>query len=111
MCQPPQTVALTVDVPVGTTFRLTDFALQNPNKDAGFAVLLNGTNELYQISLNDVIGDKRVSWVSPIEVAGGTSLVFQVICSGGGDLSGNCTTSMLISGRMVPAAPVAAPAG
>jgi hypothetical protein len=105
-----QTASLTIDVPVGSTFRLTDFALQNPNKDAGVAVLLNGTNEIYRISLNDVTGDKRVSWVSPIEVIGGTSLVFQVTCSGGGDLSGNCTTTMLVSGRMVPATPVV-PAG
>ena len=105
-----QTASLTVDVPVGSTFRLTDYALQNPDKDAGVAVLLNGTNEIYRVSLNDVVGDKRVSWVSPIEVPGGTSLVFQVTCSGGGDLSGNCTTSMLISGRMVPATP-AAPTG
>ena len=105
-----QTASLTVDVPAGTTFRLTDVALQNPNKDAGVALLLNGTNEIYPWSLTDVIGDKRVSWVSPIEVIGGTSLVFQVTCSGGGDLSGNCTTTMLVSGRMVPATP-AAPGG
>ena len=105
-----QTASLTIDVPAGTTFRLTDFALQNPNQDEGVAVLLNGTNELYRIPLKTVNGDKRVSWVSPIEVTGGTSLVFQVTCSGGGDLSGNCTTTMLVSGRMVPATP-AAPAG
>ena len=105
-----QTASLTIDVPAGTTFRLTDFALQNPNQDEGVAVLLNGTNELYRRPLKSVNGDKRVSWVSPIEVTGGTSLVFQVTCSGGGDLSGNCTTTMLVSGRMVPATP-AAPAG
>ena len=105
-----QTAAVTVDVPAGTTFQLTDFALQNPDKDAGLAVLMNGTTEIYKLSLGDVIGDKRVSWVSPIEVPGGTSLVFQVNCSGANDISGNCTTSMLVSGRMVPAAPVA-PAG
>ncbi len=105
-----QTAAVTVDVPAGTTFQLTDFALQNPDKDAGLAVLMNGTTEIYKLSLGDVIGDKRVSWVSPIEVPGGTSLVFQVNCSGANDPSGNCTTSMLVSGRMVPAAPVA-PAG
>ncbi len=105
-----QTAALTVDVPAGTTFQLTDFALQNPDKDAGVAVLMNGTAPIYTLALGDVVGDKRVSLVSPIEVLGGTSLVFQVTCSGGGDLSGNCTTSMLVSGRMVPAVPVA-PAG
>ena len=71
---------------------------------------MNGTTEIYKLSLADVIGDKRVSWVSPIEVPGGTSLVFQVNCSGANDISGNCTTSMLVSGRMVPATPVA-PAG
>ncbi len=105
-----QTAAVTVDVPAGTTFQLTDFALQNPDKDAGLAVLMNGTTEIYKLSLADVIGDKRVSWVSPIEVPGGTSLVFQVNCSGANDVSGNCTTSMLVSGRMVPATP-ATPAG
>ena len=105
-----QIAAVTVDVPAGTTFQLTDFALQNPDKDAGLAVLMNGTTEIYKLSLGDVIGDKRVSWVSPIEVPGGTSLVFQVNCSGANDISGNCTTSMLVSGRMVPAAPVT-PAG
>ena len=40
--------------------------------------LMNGSTPIYKLSLNDVIGDKRVSWVSPIEVLGGTSLVFQV---------------------------------
>lgn len=105
-----ETRSVTVDVPAGSTFQLTDFALQNPDKDAGVATLMNGTTEIYKLSLNDVIGDKRVSWVSPIEVLGGTSLVFQVACSGGGDLSGNCTTSMLVSGRMVAVAPVI-PAG
>ena len=106
------TQAATVDVPAGTTFQLTDFALQNPDKDIGVAVLLNGTNEIYRISLNDVnLGDKRVSWVSPPEVAGGTSLVFQVTCTGpGGTASGNCTTTMLVSGRMV-ITPPAVPAG
>ena len=55
-------------------------------------------------------GDKRVSWVSPIEIVGGTSLVFEVNCVGAGNISGVCTTTVLVSGRMVPAAPVA-PAG
>ena len=105
-----QTASVTVDVPAGSTFQLTDFALQNPNKDAGVAVLMNGTIPIYTVALSDVLGDKRVSWVSPPEVTGGSSLVFQVTCSGGGDLSGNCTTSMLVSGRMVVATP-AAPAG
>jgi hypothetical protein len=105
-----QTTAVTVDVPAGSTFQLTDFALQNPDKDAGVAVLMNSTAPIYTLALGDVVGDKRVSLVSPIEVLGGTQLVFQVTCSGGGDLSGNCTTSMLVSGRMVPAVPVA-PAG
>lgn len=106
------TQAATVDVPAGTTFQLTDFALQNPDKDIGVAVLLNGTNEIYRISLNDVnLGDKRVSLVSAIEVAGGTSLVFQVTCTGpGGTASGNCTATMLVSGRMVTTPP-ASPAG
>jgi hypothetical protein len=106
------TQSATVDVPAGSTFQLTDFALQNPDKDSGTAVLMNGTNVIYPISLNDIqLGDKRVSWVSPIEVAGGTSLVFQLTCSGpGGTASGNCTTTMLVSGRMVPAAPIV-PAG
>ena len=102
-----QTAAVTVDVPAGTTFQLTDFAVQNPDKDAGIAVVLNGTSEIYRLALGDVIGDKRVSLVSPIEVLGGTSLVFQVVCSGANDPSGNCTTSMLVSGRMVPATPTA----
>ncbi len=106
-----QTTSVTVDVPAGTTFQLTDFALQNPDKDAGIAVLMNGATPIYRVSLSDVqLGDKRVSWVSPPEVIGGTSLVFQVTCNGGGDLSGNCTTSMLVSGRMIPATPPA-PAG
>jgi hypothetical protein len=98
-----QTAAVTVDVPAGSTFKLTDFALQNPDKDAGVAVLMNNTSPIYRFSLADVLGDKRVSWVSPIEVAGGTSLVFQVSCSGANDVSGTCTSSMLVSGRMVPA--------
>lgn len=105
-----QTAAVTVDVPAGTTFQLTDFAVLNPDKDAGVAVVLNGTNEIYRLSLGDVIGDKRVSLVSPIEVTGGTSLVFQVVCSGANDPSGNCTTAMLVSGRMVTVPPVI-PAG
>ncbi len=74
-----QTASVTVDVPLGTTFQLTEFAIQNPDKDAGIAVLLNGTTEFYRLSLNDVqLGDKRVSWISPIEVPGGTALVFEV---------------------------------
>ena len=101
-----QTASVTVEVPAGSTFQLTDFALQNPDKDAGVAVLMNGSTPIYTLALSDVIGDKRVSLVSPIEVLGGTSLVFQIACSGGGDLSGNCTTSMLVSGRMVAVAPV-----
>ncbi|HEX2784239.1 MAG TPA: hypothetical protein VHN36_11675, partial [Ilumatobacteraceae bacterium] len=88
-----QTASVTVEVPAGSTFQLTDFALQNPDKDAGVAVLMNATNEIYRFSLGDVnLGDKRVSLVSPIEVTGGTSLVFEVICSGANDPSGNCTT-------------------
>jgi hypothetical protein len=105
-----QTGSATVEVPPGTTFQLTDFALQNPDNDAGLAVLMNGSTKIYTLPLSVVIGDKRVSWVSPIEVPGGTSLVFQINCSGANDISGNCTTSMLVSGRMVPS-PVAAPAG
>jgi hypothetical protein len=106
-----QTASVTLEVPAGMTFQLTDYALQNPDKDAGVATLMNGSTPIYKLSLTDVIGDKRVSWVSPIEVLGGTSLVFQVACSGGGDLSGNCTTSMLVSGRMVPTTPAEIPPG
>jgi hypothetical protein len=107
-----QTASVTVDVPAGSTFQLTDFALQNPDQDAGVAVLMNGATPIYTVPLADVQGDKRVSWVSPPEVPGGTSLVFQVTCVGpGGVASGACTAAMLVSGRMVPAAPVAAPAG
>ena len=50
-----QTASVTVDVPAGSTFQLTDFALQNPDKDAGLAVLLNGSTEIYKLSLDDVI--------------------------------------------------------
>jgi hypothetical protein len=101
-----QPASVTVDVPPGTTFQLTDIALQNPDRDAGVAVLMNGSDVVYQFALADVLGDKRVSWVSPIEVQGGTALVFQVTCSTTGSATGNCTTSMLVSGRMVPATAV-----
>ena len=84
---------------------------RTPTRTAGVAVLSNGTNVIYTLSLADVnTGDKRVSLVSPIEVVGGTQLVLQVSCVGAGNISGVCTTSMLVSGRMVPAPPVA-PAG
>jgi len=107
-----QTASVTVDVPAGTNFQLTDLAVQNPNNDAGVAVVMNGTNEIYRLTMSDIQGAYRSSWVSPIEVVGGTSLVFQVTCigPGAGDVSGNCSTTMLVSGRMVPATPVA-PAG
>jgi hypothetical protein len=100
-----QTKSITVDVPAGTTFELTDFFVQNPDRDTGVARLLNGSNVIYTLSLADVLGVQRQSLVSPIEVLGGTSLVFEVNCSGANDPSGNCTTSMLVSGRMVPATP------
>ncbi len=106
-----QVLSQTVDVPAGSTFLLTDFALQNPDQDTGVARLMNGTEVIYPFSLADVnTGDKRVSWVSPIEIVGGTSLVFEVNCVGAGNISGICTTTMLVSGRIVPATPVA-PAG
>jgi hypothetical protein len=104
-----QTTSVTVDVPAGSTFELTDFALQNPDRDAGLAVLMIGTTPIYRVSLTDVLGDKRASFVSPIEVPGGSTLVFEVNCSGANDASGTCTTAMLVSGRMVPA--TSAPAG
>jgi hypothetical protein len=102
-----QTASVTIDVPPGTTFRLTDFSVQNPDNDAGLAVLMNGADEIYRFSLEQVgaQGDKRVSLVSPIEVQGGTALVFEVRCNLTADPSGTCTTTMLVSGRMVPATP------
>jgi hypothetical protein len=103
-----QTLSQTVDVPAGSTFQLTDFALQNPDQDTGVMRLLNGSEEIYRLPLADVnTGDKRVSWVSPIEIVGGTSLVFEVNCVGAGNISGACTATMLVSGRMVPATPTA----
>jgi hypothetical protein len=106
-----QTLSQTVDVPAGQNFELTDFALQNPDQYSGVAVLSNGTSVIYTLSLADVnTGDKRVSLVSPIEVVGGTQLVLQLSCVGAGNISGVCTAAMLVSGRMVPAPPVA-PAG
>jgi hypothetical protein len=99
-----QPASATIDVPAGSTFQLTDLALQNPDKDSGVAVLMSGTTELYRWSLGDVnLGDKRASWVSPIEFPGGTALVFTVTCNAAGGTSGSCTTTMLVSGRMVPA--------
>jgi hypothetical protein len=99
-----QPASATIDVPAGSTFQLTDLALQNPDKDSGVAVLMNGTTELYRWSLGDVnLGDKSRSWVSPIEFPGGTALVFTVTCNAAGGTSGSCTTTMLVSGRMVPA--------
>ncbi|HEY7628511.1 MAG TPA: hypothetical protein VH761_15670 [Ilumatobacteraceae bacterium] len=101
-----QTASVTIEVPPGTTFRLTDFSVQNPDNDAGLAVLMNGADEIYRFSLEQVgaQGDKRVSLVSPIEVQGGTALVFEVRCNLTADPSGMCTTTMLVSGRMVSAA-------
>ena len=65
-----QTLSQTVDVPAGSSFELTDFALQNPDQDTGAIRLLNGSEEIYRLPLANVnTGDKRVSWVSPIEVA------------------------------------------
>lgn len=98
-----QTVAVTFDVPAGSTLQLTEFTLQNPAGDSGLAVLLNNTTPLYQVSLDDVAGEKRVSWVSPIEVSGGTSLAFEITCDASTNSSRTCTTSILLSGRLVPA--------
>lgn len=99
-----QPASATIDIPAGTTFQLTDVALLNPDKDRGIAVLMDGTTEVYRWSLEDVnLGDKARSWVSPIEFPGGTALVFEVVCNAAGGTTGSCTTTMLVSGRMVPA--------
>jgi hypothetical protein len=100
-----QTTSKTVDVPAGKLLQLTDIALQNPDHDLGSAVLLSGAVRLYPFSLVDVqTGDKRVPLVSPIVIPGGTSLVFSVTCGGPGDVNvSNCTTTMLVSGRIVDA--------
>jgi hypothetical protein len=95
-----------LDVPAGSTFQLTDVILQNPNKDTGVAVLRNGDVQVAPWVLGDVqSGFSRLPLVTPIAVAGGTSLTFEVACSLNGSATGVCTASLLVSGRMVVTAP------
>ena len=106
-----QPASVTIDVPAGKNFNLTDVAVQNPNHDLGVAVMLNGTAPLWTWSLDDITqGFSRQSLVSPIVIEGGTPLVFQVTCNGDGSQTGVCAASALVSGRMVDAVPVV-PAG
>jgi hypothetical protein len=101
-----QPASVTLDVPPGKNFNLTDVAVQNPSHDLGVAVMSNGSSPLWTWSLDDITqGFSRQSLVSPIVVSGGTSLVFQVTCNGDGSQTGVCATSALVSGRMVDAVP------
>jgi hypothetical protein len=107
-----QPASVTIDVPAGKNFNLTDVAVQNPNHDLGVAVMLNATAPLWTWSLDDITqGFSRQSLVSPIVIEGGTSLVFQVTCNGDGSQTGVCAASALVSGRLVDAVPAAVPAG
>jgi hypothetical protein len=102
-----QTAPFSVDVPAGKNLNLTEYTVQNPDGDSGVATLVNGTTQLGRWTLADINGDKKYTYVSPIVVKGGTSLVLNVLCIGVGDVggTGNCTTTMFISGRLVDAPP------
>lgn len=90
-------------VPEGQTLLLTDVLLQNPYFDGGKAVLLRGTDVLFEWNLDNIQIDSPNAVVTPIELAGGTQLSFSVTCSTVGDPTfGQCQPGLLFSGKLRP---------
>lgn len=99
--QDGQTASVSLDVPPGSILRVSSLVVRNPGKDTGVAILLNNTSELFRTALGDVVDEKQISYTSQLEVQG--SLVFQITCTVAGDPSQKCTSSIVVSGTVVPA--------
>lgn len=91
-------------VPAGSTLRITDLVLQNPNLDSGTAVLRRGSEVLFTWRLENITFDDQKSFVGEIEITAADQLVFEVSCTGiGVPAAGTCTPALQVVARLAPA--------
>ncbi len=94
----------TYTVPDGTTLRITDVVVQNPNADAGRATFLIDDRPMLNWSLEFVTSVDSRSFTTPLEAPAGSVLHFVVNCAQVGSAnatSGQCEPVLLLSGTTV----------
>jgi len=93
-----ETLAATYEVPSGSTLRVTDIVVQNPQLDQGLLVISRGDEVLLTYNLANVFTDITVPFVTPLAFEGGDVLTVSATCSGLGDASAaTCTPAVLVS--------------
>ena len=99
---PGQTGSESITVPSGQRLQVTDIILQNPSTDTGTATLRRGSEVLFTWRLDFVLNDDAKAFVTPIEVAGGEQLTFEVTCTASGDATlGVCSPALQTLGLLV----------
>jgi hypothetical protein len=85
-------------VPSGSTLRVTDIVVQNPQLDQGLLVISRGDEVLLTYNLANVFTDITVPFVTPLAFEGDDVLTVSATCSGLGDASAaTCTPAVLVS--------------
>lgn len=97
-----QTGANQYTVPEGSTLRVTDLIVQNPQLDQGTLTIGRDTVVLLSYNLGNVFSDVAVPLVTPIELKAGEQLVVTVSCTGIIDQTATtCNPAVLVSGVLV----------
>lgn len=88
--------------PSGKRFLVTDLTVQNAFGDEGIATLTVGTQR-FEFDLINLEGfDWQRSFVTPIQLLPGETVVFEVSCGSVGQLgSATCSAAAIVNGRLV----------
>ncbi|MGH9134054.1 MAG: hypothetical protein ACRDZZ_08970, partial [Ilumatobacteraceae bacterium] len=100
-----QTASQSFTVPPGSTFALTDLVVQNPNRDAGTAALLQNSDPLYEWNLAQLQSNNEFQpRITELVFQPNDTIVLQATCEGAGStLETGCSVAVLLSGEMSPA--------
>ncbi len=93
-----QTLTSTFTVPEGQVLRITDLILQNPEGDQGTATLLRDDAIIGNWRLDVIFGEQQTALRTPIEVKGGQTVTYQVVCTGTVPGAATCTAALQILG-------------
>ena len=97
---PGQTNTRSVTVPAGAEWRITDFVLQNNNRDGGRVTVLRNADPVQPWNLDTSVDNiDQLALVSPLVFPAESVLTVQLDCDTVGGTTGECQVAVLISGQ------------
>jgi len=100
---PGQSSAPTVTVPAGVEWRITDFVLQNVNRDGGRVTVLRNADPVQPWNLDTSVDNiDGLQLISPWVFPAGSVLTVELECETVGGGNGECDVAVLVSGKQYP---------